>query len=79
MPHQITMPKTGHIEDEATVYEWHKRVGDRVEVGDVVLTVETQKAVLEVESFVSGVLVSILIPEGETVAVGTVLALVEDA
>jgi len=78
MSHEITMPKTGHIEDEATVYEWHKSVGDRIEVGEVVLSVETQKAVLEVESFVSGTLVSILVPEGETVAVGTVLALVEE-
>ena len=76
MAHELTMPKTGHIEDEATVYRWLKAEGDAVRKGDAVLEVETEKAVLEVESFVAGTLLKILVPEGETVKVGTVLALI---
>lgn len=76
MAYELLMPKTGHIEDEATVYRWLKSEGDAIAKGDVVLEVETEKAVLEVESFVSGTLLAILVPEGETVAVGTVLAVI---
>ena len=76
MPHELLMPKTGHIEDEATVYQWLKSEGDAIRKGDAVLEVETEKAILEVESFVSGTLLQILVPAGETVKVGTVLALI---
>ena len=76
MATELTMPKTGHIEDEATVYQWLKAEGDAVQKGDIVLEVETQKAILEVEAFVSGTLLKILVAEGETVAVGTVLAII---
>jgi pyruvate dehydrogenase E2 component (dihydrolipoamide acetyltransferase) len=77
MPTELTMPKTGHIEDEATVYQWLKSEGDAIAKGDIVLEVETQKAVLEVEAFEAGTLLQILVPEGETVEVGTPLALIE--
>ena len=76
MATELTMPKTGHIEDEATVYQWLKAEGDAIERGDIVLEVETQKAILEVETFVAGTLLRILVPEGETVEVGTPLAIV---
>jgi len=76
MATELTMPKTGHIEDEATVYQWLKAEGDAIERGDIVLEVETQKAILEVETFVAGTLLRILVPEGETVEVGTALAIV---
>ncbi len=79
MATELTMPKTGHIEDEATVYRWLKAEGDAVEEGDVVLEVETEKAVLEVEAFVSGTLLRILVGEGERVAVGTPLAIIGEA
>ena len=76
MAAELTMPKTGHIEEEATVHQWLRVEGDEVERGDIVLEVETQKAILEVEAFASGTLLRILVPEGETVAVGTVLAII---
>lgn len=76
MATELTMPNTGHIEEEATVYQWLKAEGDWIEKGDMVLEVETQKAILEVEAFVSGTLLKILVFEGETVAVGTPLAII---
>lgn len=78
MPTELTMPKTGHIEDEATVYRWLKAEGDLVEKGDIVLEVETQKAIVEVEAFDRGTLLQILVHEEETVPVGTPLALLGD-
>jgi pyruvate/2-oxoglutarate dehydrogenase complex dihydrolipoamide acyltransferase (E2) component len=79
MATELTMPKTGHIEDEATVYQWLKAQGDAVEKGEVVLEVETQKAILEVEAFTSGTLLKILVAEGTIVPVGTPLAIIGDA
>jgi pyruvate dehydrogenase E2 component (dihydrolipoamide acetyltransferase) len=61
--------------EEGMVSRWLKGVGERVEKGDILLEVEMDKAVLEVESFVSGTLLQILVEEGETVPVGTPLAL----
>ncbi|MBM3474743.1 MAG: hypothetical protein FJX75_15880 [Armatimonadetes bacterium] len=76
MPTEFTMPKTGHIEDEATVYRWLKQEGEPIEAGEIVLEVETQKAILEIEAFESGTLLKILVREEETVPVGTPLALI---
>ena len=76
MAFDLTMPKTGHIEEEATVYRWLKEEGEAIEKGDIVLEVETQKAVLEVEAFESGKLLKILVSEGTTVGVGTPLAII---
>jgi pyruvate dehydrogenase E2 component (dihydrolipoamide acetyltransferase) len=72
---EFTMPKLGHLMEEGMVSRWLKGVGERVEKGDILLEVEMDKAVLEVESFVSGTLLQILVEEGETVPVGTPLAL----
>ena len=74
MAEALSMPKVGHVMEEGTVVTWKKQVGDRVEKGDVVLDIEMDKAVFEVESFISGTLLEILVAEGETVKVGTPLA-----
>ena len=50
MPVVIQMPKLGHAMTEGTVLQWHKRAGDTVTRGDLVLTVETDKAEVEVEA-----------------------------
>ena len=71
---EFAMPKLGHLMEEGTVAGWKKQVGDKVEEGDVLLEVETEKAVLEVESNVSGVLLKILAKEEETVEVGAPIA-----
>jgi 2-oxoglutarate dehydrogenase E2 component (dihydrolipoamide succinyltransferase) len=70
------MPQLGETVAEGMISAWHKQTGDAVEKGDVLLDVETDKVATEIEAPVSGVLVRIDVPEGETVDVGTVLAVI---
>ena len=79
MAHSFLMPKLGHLMEEATVLCWHKQVGEPVEKGEILLEVETVKAIIEVESDYSGVVLEILVPEGEAVEVGTPLALLGES
>jgi len=74
---EFCMPKLDHTMEEAYISEWLKGPGDIVEKGDILLKVETGKTVLEVESFVSGVLVEILAQPGETVPVHAPVAIIE--
>ena len=76
MAEKIGMPKLGWIMEEGTLVEWLKQDGDEVRAGEVVFTVESDKALNEIESFESGIL---RIPPdspapGSTVPVGTLLA-----
>ncbi|MDO8433540.1 MAG: 2-oxo acid dehydrogenase subunit E2 [Candidatus Binatus sp.] len=66
----IQMPKLGHTMTEGTVLKWHKRAGDNVREGEAVLTVETDKAEIEIESPAAGVLARVLADEGVVVGVG---------
>lgn len=70
MPFTIQMPKLGHTMTEGTVVKWHKHAGDQVRQGEAVLTVETDKAEVEIESPEGGVLARVLAEEGSVVAVG---------
>ena len=72
----ILMPQLGETVDEGTIAAWHKKVGDEVEKGEMLLDVETDKVATEIPAPISGVLRSIDVPEGETVDVGTVLAVI---
>ncbi len=72
----VLMPQLGETVAEGTIAAWHRQAGDAVEKGDVLLDVETDKVATEIEAPVSGVLASIDIPEGETVDVGTILAVI---
>ncbi len=64
----MVMPKLGLTMTEATILEWRRGEGERVEAGEILLIIETEKVTLEIEAPASGVL-HILIPEGETVPV----------
>lgn len=75
MSTELTMPMLGEVMEEGTVVRWRKQEGDGVEKGEVILEVETDKAVSEVECPVSGRLEKILVPEGATVPVNTPLAI----
>ena len=77
--HVIVMPKAGQTMEEGAVLRWHKKEGERVQAGEVLLEVETDKAIAAVISEMSGVLRRILIPEGNTVPVLTLLAYVGGA
>ena len=77
MATEFTMPKLGEVMEEGKVVEWKKKEGDAVAKGEILLEVETDKAVMEIESTASGVLSRILVPAGETVPVNSALALIE--
>ena len=70
----FTMPSLGADMDEGTLNEWLVKPGDSVTRGQVVAVVETSKADVEVECWHDGVIDELLVPVGETVQVGTVLA-----
>lgn len=74
---KVKIPKVGLTVTEADVRTWHKQVGDRVRAGELLLTVEADKAAYEVESPVDGVVEEILVPEGETRPVGEIVAYVQ--
>ncbi len=76
MPREIRMPKLSDTMEEGTLNVWRKREGDTIQRGEVLLEVETDKADMEYEAYVAGTLVKILVREGETVAVGTPIAVV---
>ncbi len=75
----VTLPQLGETVTEGTITQWFKAVGDSVEVDEPLFEVSTDKVDSEVPSPASGVVVEIRVPEGETVDVGTVLAIVGDA
>jgi 2-oxoglutarate dehydrogenase E2 component (dihydrolipoamide succinyltransferase) len=74
----ITMPQLGETVTEGTITRWFKQVGDPVAADEVLFEVSTDKVDSEVPSPAAGTLTEILVPEGETVAVGSVLARVGD-
>ncbi len=73
MATEVIMPSLGFDMVEGTVARWLKKEGDPVQKGEPIVEIETEKATVEVEAAASGVLSKILVPEGETVAVGTVI------
>ncbi|MCX6967348.1 MAG: pyruvate dehydrogenase complex dihydrolipoamide acetyltransferase [Verrucomicrobia bacterium] len=75
MPLPIEMPKLSDTMTEGTLVKWQKKVGDKVEMGDVLAEIETDKATMEMEAFDDGTLAEIYVQEGEKVAVGQQIAL----
>ena len=65
----IIMPKFGQMTEESAIVEWLKKEGDNVAKGDILFTVETDKSVMEVESFEAGTLLKILVKPGVNVPV----------
>jgi 2-oxoglutarate dehydrogenase E2 component (dihydrolipoamide succinyltransferase) len=72
---EVVMPKMGESITEGTVIAWYKKVGDTVDVDETLLEIGTDKVDTEVPSPAAGVLTERLVEEGETVEVGTVIAL----
>jgi pyruvate dehydrogenase E2 component (dihydrolipoamide acetyltransferase) len=73
MAGSIIMPKTGMAMEEGVIIQWLKKEGDRIEKGDPVVEVETDKSTMEVEADYEGTLLEILRGEGETVPVTEVI------
>ncbi|MEI8190562.1 MAG: dihydrolipoamide acetyltransferase family protein [candidate division NC10 bacterium] len=78
MPSQVIMPTLSDAMEEGRLLRWLKKEGDRVQGGDVLASIETDKAEIELESFGAGILRKILVAEGETVPVGKVIAIVAE-
>lgn len=74
---EVTMPKMGESITEGTVISWHKKPGETVELDETLLEIGTDKVDTEVPSPAAGTLVEILVAEGDTVDVGTPLAILE--
>jgi pyruvate dehydrogenase E2 component (dihydrolipoamide acetyltransferase) len=73
----VIMPQLGETVEEGTVAVWHKKVGDKVAVDELLVEIETDKVATEVPSLVAGTLLKILVGEGETVKVGTTIAIID--
>ena len=78
MVRPITMPKLGQSEEVGTLVRWRKKVGDTVAKGDILFEIETDKAILEVESFFEGTLLKTVVQEGTTVPINTTVGFVGD-
>jgi len=72
------MPRLSDTMEEGTVATWLKQVGDKIEEGDILAEIETDKATMEFESFHEGVLLHIGVQEGETTKVDELLAIIGD-
>ena len=76
MAEVIKMPRLSDTMEEGTVAKWLKEKGDKVEEGDILAEIETDKATMEFESFYDGVLLHIGIDEGDTAPVDALLAII---
>jgi pyruvate dehydrogenase E2 component (dihydrolipoamide acetyltransferase) len=78
LTHNVIMPHLGLTMEEGSVVSWRKHLGERIEKGEVLFTVETDKAEMEVEATDGGYLTSIQVKLGEKVPVGSVIATLGD-
>ena len=79
MSNQILVPVLGESVTEATVSKWLKQVGEQVNSDEPLVELETDKVNIEVPSPLSGTLSSIKVKEGDTVAVGSLLGIVNSS
>lgn len=76
---EILMPRLSDTMEEGVISSWQKQPGDEVAVGDVIVDIETDKAVMEYEAYEAGVLEKILVAEGETASIGAPIAVIVPA
>ena len=78
MKHEIKLPPLGETMEEGTVLQWFKSEGDPIENKDPLYEIETDKTTMEVESTEEGYVRELRVDEGETIDVGTVVAVITD-
>ncbi len=78
MATNVIMPSLGFDMTEGKLANWLKKEGDKVEKGQAIAEIETEKATVEIEATVAGTIRSIIVPAGQTVPVGTVIAVIGD-
>lgn len=71
------MPKLSDTMTDGTVVKWLKKVGEKIEMGDILAEIETDKATMEMEAFDEGTLKEIFVPEGQPAKVGAKIAFVD--
>ncbi|MFL1378377.1 MULTISPECIES: dihydrolipoamide acetyltransferase family protein [unclassified Nocardiopsis] len=76
---EIYMPRLSDTMEEGVISTWVKKVGDKVASGDVLVEIETDKAVMEYEAYEDGFLVKQSVSEGETVPIGAVIGVIGDS
>lgn len=76
---QVKMPKIGMFEGELQLIEWQKNEGDKIEKGDVLATVEGEKITNDMEAGISGEVLRLLLEPGDSVPIGTVIAILGNA
>ena len=75
---EITMPRLSDTMERGTIIKWNVKEGDAVSAGDNVADIETDKATMEMQVYDDGVVAKIIVPEGVTVDVGTLIAIVAE-
>ncbi|MBA2484506.1 MAG: 2-oxo acid dehydrogenase subunit E2 [Nitrospira sp.] len=79
MASRVVMPKLTDTMEEGVLLAWKKHEGDRIQAGEVIAEIETDKAVMDLEAFAPGVLRKILVLDGATVQSGTLIAVIAEA
>lgn len=79
MASRVVMPKLSDTMEEGVLLAWKRREGDQVQAGEVLAEIETDKAVMDLEAFASGILRKILVQNGETVPSGTLIGVIGEA
>jgi len=77
MKTSVKLPRLGDTVDEVYLLAWKKSIGDQIEVGDMVLEVETDKASVEVPSPVSGKITELLFKENDAIKTGDIIFICE--
>jgi len=77
MPTNVIMPQMGESIFEGTITKWLKKVGDKINRDEPLFEISTDKVDSEIPSPAAGVLTEILVPEGQTVQINTVLAVID--
>ena len=75
----LTMPRLSDTMEQGTIIKWNVKVGDAVSAGDSVADIETDKATMEMQVYDDGRIAQILVDEGQTVEVGTLIAVIAEA
>src|SRR4029453_16036120 len=75
---KVVMPKLSDAMESGKIIKWLKKEGDKIQGGDILAEVETDKADVEMEAFGAGVLRKILVPAGESVPIGALIGVIAD-
>src|SRR5499426_4088833 len=75
---KVVMPKLSDAMESGKIIKWLKKEGDRIAGGDILAEVETDKADVEMEAFGAGVLRKILVPAGESAAIGALIGVIAE-